>query len=183
MRNTDVAIVGSGLAGSAVAAMLGRAGVDIAVIDPHPIYHKEFRCEKLENDQIATLLKTGLSEAVFDVSPQINEIWIVPLGHLVRKLRRRQRGFMYDTFVNTLRAQIPPHVTRITSKASTIITSDDRQKISLVDNEEISARLVVLATGLNDKPSESLGFRAVMRLDLDIAVAGQAHQIVVGHVE
>jgi len=35
MRYTDVAIVGGGLAGSTAAAMLGRAGIQALLIDPH----------------------------------------------------------------------------------------------------------------------------------------------------
>src|SRR3569623_605367 len=35
MRYTDVAIVGGGLAGSIIAATLGRAGIDAVLIDPH----------------------------------------------------------------------------------------------------------------------------------------------------
>ena len=49
MRHTDIAIVGGGLAGSIVAAMLGRSGVDVVLIDPHPIYPADFRCEKLDS--------------------------------------------------------------------------------------------------------------------------------------
>ena len=48
MRETDVAIVGGGLAGSTAAAMLGRAGIPAVLIDPHPTYPPDFRCEKLD---------------------------------------------------------------------------------------------------------------------------------------
>ena len=37
MRQTDIAIVGGGLAGSTAAAMLGRAGISTLVIDPHAV--------------------------------------------------------------------------------------------------------------------------------------------------
>ena len=47
MRKTDVAIVGGGIAGSTAAAMLGRAGIRAVLIDPHPTYPPELRCEKL----------------------------------------------------------------------------------------------------------------------------------------
>ena len=47
-RQTDVAIVGGGLAGSMAAAMLGRAGIDAVLIDPHAVYPEDFRCEKLD---------------------------------------------------------------------------------------------------------------------------------------
>jgi 2-polyprenyl-6-methoxyphenol hydroxylase-like FAD-dependent oxidoreductase len=51
MRQTDVAIVGGGLAGSTAAAMLGRAGLRAVLIDPHQQYPKDFRCEKLDASQ------------------------------------------------------------------------------------------------------------------------------------
>jgi 2-polyprenyl-6-methoxyphenol hydroxylase-like FAD-dependent oxidoreductase len=38
MRQTDIAIVGGGLAGSTAAAMLGRMGVSAVLVDPHEIY-------------------------------------------------------------------------------------------------------------------------------------------------
>ena len=42
MRQTDVAIIGGGLAGSTAAAMLGRTGVDAALIEPHTAYPPDF---------------------------------------------------------------------------------------------------------------------------------------------
>ena len=48
MTDTDVAIIGGGLAGSIAAAMLGRAGVRAALIDPHAVYPPDLRCEKLD---------------------------------------------------------------------------------------------------------------------------------------
>ena len=51
MRETDVVIVGGGLAGSTAAAMLGRAGIAAVLIDPHPTYPPDFRCEKLDASQ------------------------------------------------------------------------------------------------------------------------------------
>ena len=53
MRHTDIAIVGGGLAGSTAAAMLGRAGIDAVLIDPHTVYPPDFRCEKLDASQVA----------------------------------------------------------------------------------------------------------------------------------
>ncbi len=64
MRHTDIAIVGGGLAGSTAAAMLGRAGYDAVLIDPHPAYPPDFRCEKLDSAQVRLFRKTGLADAV-----------------------------------------------------------------------------------------------------------------------
>src|SRR5438045_4113667 len=62
-RHTDVVIAGGGLAGSLSAAMLGRAGINAMLVDPHPVYPPDFRCEKLDGAQLQTLQLTGLADA------------------------------------------------------------------------------------------------------------------------
>lgn len=44
MRETDILIAGGGLAGSTAAAMLGRAGFSVVLVDPHSVYPPDFRC-------------------------------------------------------------------------------------------------------------------------------------------
>ena len=82
MRNTDIAIVGGGLAGSLAGAMLARAGYDALVIDPHDVYPPDFRVEKLDDVQIATLEKTGLADVVRDVATPYHQLWIVKFGRV-----------------------------------------------------------------------------------------------------
>src|SRR2546430_11447725 len=108
MRETDVAIVGGGLAGSTAAAMLGRAGIAAVLIDPHPTYPPDFRCEKLDASQIGLLQKTGLAGPVLRTATADEEICVARLGRLIDRRRNAQFGFSYDTLVNTVRAQIPP---------------------------------------------------------------------------
>ena len=44
MREADVVIAGAGLAGSLAAAMLGRAGINAVIVDPHSVYlSQDFR--------------------------------------------------------------------------------------------------------------------------------------------
>jgi 2-polyprenyl-6-methoxyphenol hydroxylase-like FAD-dependent oxidoreductase len=59
--------------------------------------------------------------------------------------------------VNTVRSQIPAHIPFIHAKVTNISRGADRQIVSLSNGEEISTRLVVLATGLGIGLHEKLG--------------------------
>ena len=157
MRYTDVAIVGGGLAGSTAAAMLGRAGVSAVLIDPHTSYPPELRCEKLGGEQLDLLRETGLADATLRATTLDGEVWEARYGVVVARKPSDQHGIMYDTLVNTVRAQIPRDVTTIHAKAVGVFNSPERQRIELANGEEISARLVVLANGLNVGLRHTLG--------------------------
>ena len=172
MRYTDVAIVGGGLAGSTAAAMLGRAGVSAVLIDPHPTYPPELRCEKLGGEQLDLLRKTGLSEPTLRATTLDGEVWEARFGYVVAKKPSDQHGIMYDTLVNTMRAQIPSGVETIFGKVSRISNSDERQQVTLSTGEQFSARLVVLANGLN------IGVRTM--LGIERQVISSCHSITLG---
>src|SRR5881628_1990836 len=139
MRDTDIAIAGGGLAGSTAAAMLARAGFRIVVIDPHQVYPPDFRCEKLDGTQVRILRKTGLADAVLRAGTHDRESWVARLGRLVEKRPGDQYGILYDTLVNTIRAQIPPDAAFVHAKVTAISTSSDRQTVKLSNGEEIFA--------------------------------------------
>jgi 2-polyprenyl-6-methoxyphenol hydroxylase-like FAD-dependent oxidoreductase len=157
MRQTDIVIAGGGLAGSTAAAMLGRAGYRVALVDPHPVYPPDFRCEKIDGPQAAILRKTGLADAVLRAATLDGESWVARFGRLVEKRPGDQHGIFYDTLVNTMRGEIPPGVAFIHGKVAGIATSADRQSVTLASGEEISARLVVVANGLNVGLRHKLG--------------------------
>ena len=86
MRHTDIVIAGGGLAGSTAAAMLGRAGLDVIVVDPHAVYPPDFRCgEKIDGPQLRILKKTGLADAVLRAATYDGEVWVARFGRLVEK--------------------------------------------------------------------------------------------------
>jgi 2-polyprenyl-6-methoxyphenol hydroxylase-like FAD-dependent oxidoreductase len=172
MRHTDVAIVGGGLAGSIAAAMLGRAGIDAVLIDPHPVYPVDFRCEKLDGPQMRTLELTGLADAVLRASTFDRESWVARFGRIVEKRPGDQQGILYDALVNTVRSQIPNHTEFIHAKVTDISSSPERQTVKLSNGDEISGRLVVLANGLN------VGMRLKLGMDRDVISAG--HSISIG---
>ena len=104
---------------------------------------------------------------------RISECWVARLGHLVDKLPgEQQRGIRYDTLVNTVRSQLPNRTEFIHAKVTDIATGHERQTVKLSTGEEIAARLVVLATGLN------FGIR--QKLGIDHEVISPGHSISIG---
>jgi 2-polyprenyl-6-methoxyphenol hydroxylase-like FAD-dependent oxidoreductase len=169
---TDIAILGGGLAGSLTAAMLGRAGIDCILIDPHDVYPDDFRCEKLDGPQLAILRKTGLAGAILRASTFDGACWVARFGRVVEKRPGDQRGIFYGSLVNTIRGEIPRQVPFIRTKAQVIATGEERQTVTLAAGDEIDARLVVLANGL------SVSLRD--RLHLEREVVSPCHSITVG---
>jgi 2-polyprenyl-6-methoxyphenol hydroxylase-like FAD-dependent oxidoreductase len=149
MRQADIVIAGGGLAGSTAAAMLGRAGYAVVLIDPHETYPPDFRAEKLDAAQVAILRKTGIAEAVLRATTPDGACWVARFGRVVDRRPQSQYGILYDTLVNTIRSEIPQSVAFIPGKVTDIATSAQRQSVTLASGEEISARLVVVSNGLN----------------------------------
>jgi 2-polyprenyl-6-methoxyphenol hydroxylase-like FAD-dependent oxidoreductase len=172
MRYTDIAIVGGGLAGSTAAAMLGRTGIPAILIDPHTMYPPDLRCEKISGNQVNIFRKTGLAEAALRAATLDGRVWLARFGYLLDKKPSDQYGIMYDTLVNTMRTQIPDDVETIHAKAIAISTSAERQKVALSNGEEISARLVVLSSGLNVGLRHTLG--------IERHVISECHSIMAG---
>src|SRR4051794_244436 len=170
MRHTDIAIVGGGLAGSTAAAMLGRAGIDALMIDPHAVYPPDFRCEKLDVSQVELFETNGIADAVRPAATHITGLWVARLGHLVDKRDTQQIALMYDALVNTIRAQVPP-AAFIHSKAAAISTSSDRQRITLSNGEDVWARLILMANGLNASLRQNIGMtREVVSANHSISI-------------
>jgi 2-polyprenyl-6-methoxyphenol hydroxylase-like FAD-dependent oxidoreductase len=160
MRYTDIAIVGGGLAGSTMAAMLGRAGVSAILIDPHPVYPHDFRVEKLSGaEQLERFRRTGIAEATLRAATHDGENWIARFGYLLDKAPSQQYGIRYDALVNAIRAEIHGSVETIFTKVTSVSPSRERQRVVLSNDEEISARLVVLANGLNVGLRHQLGIK------------------------
>lgn len=172
MLNADIAIVGGGLAGSTAAAMLGRLGFSAVLIDPHRAYPPDFRCEKLDTSQVRLLQRTGLGDVVLPVATCDEEVCVVRFGRLVERRPNAQYGIFYDTLVNTVRAAIPLGTEFIHAKAAAMSTGLDRQTLALSNGEEISARLIVLANGLN------IGLRETLGITREVVSAG--HSISIG---
>src|SRR3954464_9813369 len=158
MRYTDIAIIGGGLSGSTAAAMLGHNDISTTLIDPHESYSADFRVEKLSGHmQVGRFLQTGIAESVLRRATFVGENWIARFGRLLDKAPSRQFNILYDSLVNAVRDEIPAGVERICAKAVSVETSAERQKVTLSNDAMVSARLVVLANGLNVGLRHQLG--------------------------
>jgi 2-polyprenyl-6-methoxyphenol hydroxylase-like FAD-dependent oxidoreductase len=173
MRYTDIAIIGGGLAGSTAAAMLGRAGISTIVIDPHKVYPFDFRVEKIGGEQqVERFFKTGIAESVLRSATPCTENWIARFGRLLDKHPTRQYGIMYDDFVTAVRAEIRAPAEMVFAKVVGIKTSNERQTVTLSEGEPISARLIVLASGLSVALRHLLG--------IERKVTSHCHSISIG---
>jgi 2-polyprenyl-6-methoxyphenol hydroxylase-like FAD-dependent oxidoreductase len=173
MRYTDIAIIGGGLAGSTAAAMLGRAGISTIVIDPHKVYPFDFRVEKIGGEQqVDRFFKTGIADSVLRSATPCTENWIARFGRLLDKHPTRQYGIMYDDLVTAVRAEIRAPAEMVFAKVIGIATSDERQTLTLSEGEPISARLIVLASGLSVALRHLLG--------IERKVTSHCHSISIG---
>ncbi len=79
----------------------------VVLVDPHTVYPPDLRCEKLDGPQVDVLRRTGLADAVLRAGTFDGECWIARFGRVVEKRAGDQYGILYDTLVNTIRAEIP----------------------------------------------------------------------------
>lgn len=157
MRETDVAIVGAGLAGSLAATMLGRAGYSVALIDPLEQARPDFRCEKIEDRHADSLGKAGVLDEILPAARRYENVWVARLGRLAEIKPIVEYGIAYGDFVNAIRRLVPPNVALVKNKVTGIALTPDQQTLTLVGGEQVSARLVIGAIGLGAGLLERIG--------------------------
>src|SRR5204862_2817760 len=107
-------------------------------------------------------MQTGLADSVLRSTTHDGENWIARFGYLLDKKPSEQFGIMYDALIMAIRAEIPKPAELVYAKVTDVSTSAERQKVTLSNGETISARLVVLANGLNVGLRRSLGIERTL---------------------
>lgn len=172
MRQTDVAIVGAGAAGALAAAMLGRAGYATVLIDPASQVGPDFRCEKIEHTHAEALRRAGLLDEIALAGQRYEGIWIARRGRLVENRPMVEYGIDYAVLVTRIRELAAQTTEFIADKVVAAELGPQRQVLQLAGGRQVSARLVIAATGLNPSLMEALG--------LGRRIISRAHSLSIG---
>jgi 2-polyprenyl-6-methoxyphenol hydroxylase-like FAD-dependent oxidoreductase len=157
--SAEIVIVGAGLAGVTLAAVLGQQGRRVIVVDPNSSCPPLFRAEKIERQQVLLLRKFGLLEHLLPYSARVSEVRAGYDGRIFKTSPIEQYGIKHADMVNALRAQTPAGVEYRQDRVEHIANSNGVQHVKLSRGEELTSRLVVLACGVNDGLLTNLGLR------------------------
>jgi 2-polyprenyl-6-methoxyphenol hydroxylase-like FAD-dependent oxidoreductase len=155
--DTDVAIVGGGLSGTIAAIALTRTGLRVTLIDRNETAPAEFRVEKLGGHQLEKLERLGLLDTLVAHSTRFDRSINLRRGRVVDHTTTRYQGIFYDDLVNAMRGALPASVRFIVGRVTDLEATDDVQTVTVADHGTVTARLIVLASGMSDILRARLG--------------------------
>jgi 2-polyprenyl-6-methoxyphenol hydroxylase-like FAD-dependent oxidoreductase len=147
------------MAGSTLAAVLGQQGRRVILVDPRSSCPRVFKAEKVDREQALLLRKFGLLEHLLPHSRRWSQVRAGYDGRIFKTVRTEQYGINYADMVNALRANLPPVVDYRCASVELIANSEEVQRVKLRGGEELTSRLVVLASGVSSGLLSNLRLR------------------------
>ncbi len=169
---SDIVVVGAGLAGALMAAVLTRAGVSVVVVDRHATYPSDFRAEQLVGSQTVALRRLGLLEGIVGQTPLVPSATAACYGKIINSTSNAHYGIRYEAMVNAARF-LATGATFVTGRVAQVITGPETQTVHLADGATLQARLVVLATGPN-------GADLLSKLGIQRTTVSEKHSLTFG---
>lgn len=181
-HQTDILIIGGGIAGLALAAVLGRAGISVRIVDPKPPQALKKtrgtgRTVALMQSSVALIKKTGIWEKVMPYAAPLKTMRLIDISvpgldpvqsdFEAHDLGLEQYGY---NIPNTLlraalyeRVQALETVTMHTDTLKMYETENARVSTVLESGEKLAAFLLVGADGRNSKVREISGIKCRTR--------------------
>jgi 2-polyprenyl-6-methoxyphenol hydroxylase-like FAD-dependent oxidoreductase len=157
IADTDIAIVGGGLAGTIAAIALARSGARVTLVDRNATPPDEFRVEKLGGMQLESLGRLGLLDLLTANSTRFDQSLNIRGGRIVDHTNARYQAAFYADLVGTMRSALPGSVRLLIGRVTELATSAGLQQVTIAEHGTLSARLVVLASGMSDLLRSRLG--------------------------
>ncbi len=158
----DVVIVGGGLSGTLAAILLGRRGLQVALVDRHDTYPRDFRAEQLVGSQVETLSRLELLDSLVQGEMPAECAIATRAGRTVGVVNAPHYGILYETMVNRARQHLPPSVRFIKARAVDVDLTADWQRVMLHNGDVVVGRLVVVATALGQRLLGQAGISKTM---------------------
>lgn len=160
--NSDVIIIGGGLAGSVAATLMARQGIKVTLVDRWQTYPDCFKAEKIEADQAELYRKFGMMDTLLPHTASVRDIWRAQDGRIIRRVQMEQYGIFYHDMVNATRGIIPSSVNFIVGRVQDVENTEDLQTVTLASGQVLTARLVVLSSGTGADFAKKLGLEKRM---------------------
>jgi 2-polyprenyl-6-methoxyphenol hydroxylase-like FAD-dependent oxidoreductase len=143
----DALIIGGGISGTIAAAVLGRDGHNVCLMDRYEVYPRDFRAEHLDGSMIRLLNRLGVLDDLTFSLFRGETVTLARFGRVFGTAGSINFGLRYEDLVNRARAALPPNVRVVTGRVTEVETNDTEQRVRLADGRAFRGRLAIIATG------------------------------------
>ncbi len=159
MLKTDIAIIGAGFAGLALAHSLVNSGLNIRIIliEKKDVYPSNFRSDKIGDDQSRIMRELGILNFMQPVACRLGDMVIYDGNNETVKTGSEEYGIDYTATINYMREKLPEAIGFINATVDDITDAHDGKVVCLSDSNKIHAKLVAICTGGGSKLIDRMG--------------------------